>query len=77
MLVKIPELAIGKFKIYTMSVLGGNRRILGEGRVLYSGMYLGWRVLPRILKKLGQGGIAAYCILSQDVLGMACVTRDS
>ena len=34
MLVKIPELAIGKFKIYTMSVLGGNRRILGEGRVL-------------------------------------------
>ena len=31
-------------------------------------------MLPGILKILGQGGIAAYCIPSRDVLGMACVT---
>ena len=35
-------------------------------------------MLPGILKILGQGDIAAYCIPSWDVLGMVCgVTRDS
>ena len=34
-------------------------------------------MLPGILKILGQGGMAAYCIPSWDVLGIVCVTRDS
>ena len=45
------------------------------------GTYLGWHVLPGILKILGQGSMAVpqycNCIPSRDVLGMACATRDS
>ena len=59
----------------------GFSRHLDRGVRLYTvyhpRMYLGWLVLPGILKTLGQGGKAVYCIPFWDALGMACVTWDS
>ena len=40
-------------------------------------MFLEWLALSGILKILGQRGLAGYSVPSRDVLGMACVTRDS
>ena len=46
-------------------------RVVWLYTVYHPWMYLGWRVLPGILKILGQGGMAVYCIPSWDVIGMA------
>ena len=85
-LYSIPSRDVARMARYPGFLRYSDRGVWLRPMVLYSihpGMFLGWRVLPGILKILGQGGMAVsygavqHTCTSRDVPRMARVTRDS